>query len=1072
MAQLQQPCLVPGCPETLVGLRGLVLKVCQPHREALAVDVAGDPFRYCMACKTFHPLDEFSIESHVCQARQAMAWQAHCCIRSRVRSRKNGGRLVSAQFNVLTYISQAMKVLSGKNNAEAGDAGKRVWGSSAFAFLRGETSTAQASLSVLYSVAVYGLGLHKPTTWVVATVAFATLQLLLPHTHQQHYVRPLQEVREAAAQAGLTVSALFRFLDPAEQSKYEQSAACSSVLWCVLRTAALLATNAVFSNNAVAAARVVWGVPLEWAPAALSLAGGVYLLLKMYWVFAAGLARLAHWMDASTLILVYSMPPIIMGYAWMSGAMRCGMPGSFLAGSNELISVAALLAFSMTSMVCLAMLVDGPVAMVVAVMAATSALRVPTALLAKWCIEVETGMATSFVGPAVGIAIRLTGSAVCVGQRVRLERSRMLSYLSQLQAKKQQEDATAGAEPLDSRTFHEGDRFLTLAVKMGNITPAELPVNLRERLLSTIQALPVTLEGAIYPGCVLLGLQLSFSSARDRQSALMSLMSHSDWQQTLLGSTDSAIDLNIQGSMYRVQDGRLQSTALGSDCPSIASVEPLAPTSDHRTLTLRLSGLGGKGFTALLRCGGHYHPLEVLEISPAPSGVSTAIVRLPKAAMEGLGWLEIVLDDNDDIGLVMSEAFPVLFTPLREVSEELSRVLPPYYGAHGGHGLAGLLGDIADCLHGRGAATPPHLLLQVAKLGMTVCFNHLANSRKALLAAEQQGQGLLGAAVLSDSVKMLDLVMSTLEDFDLPVDPCMRANDARGYTALHWAADATNFDLICTLLATTPDPRKAWEGCRARLCGKTPAELMAAYGSSSSIPSEMFEMLATDPELVTFQDDDVAGNPDAEAVLGLELAAACKQHPKAVRLLLGVLYAAIVAHHGWQDPSAWWVVGLTFALLELAVPYIYCEVYLKGLEECRRLAAERGLALSPSLRLLGAPEEQQRYKHFVAERTSKQILSRALLMLVAVIVSTVPACLLFEHFGGVAAHPGAARVRAATPTAALCHPHRPGGLVAVVGACPGDVLLDNHVFASHLRLAYNERRPLQCAWSAVFGGHF
>ena len=59
------------------------------------------------------------------------------------------------------------------------------------------------------------------------------------------------------------------------------------------------------------------------------------------------------------------------------------------------------------------------------------------------------------------------------------------------------------------------------------------------------------------------------------------------------------------------------------------------------------------------------------------------------------------------------------------------------------------------------------------------------------------------------------------------MDPCRRGNDARGYTALHWAAHNANFTVVYILLAEVTHPRERWYGRRSRQCGRTPAEVMA-----------------------------------------------------------------------------------------------------------------------------------------------------------------------------------------------------------------------------------------------------
>mmetsp|Transcript_10295 Transcript_10295/g.29387 ORF Transcript_10295/g.29387 Transcript_10295/m.29387 type:complete len:701 (-) Transcript_10295:123-2225(-) len=526
-------------------------------------------------------------------------------------------------------------------------------------------------------------------------------------------------------------------------------------------------------------------------------------------------------------------------------------------------------------------------------------------------------------------------------------------------------------------------------------------------LACCLQFHPDDIEGVIRPGCVLLGLEMWFRSYKEMRGAWMSLLSHRSWDGTLLDSSAAVIDLNIKGASYRVQNGQLSSRLPSSDGPAISSVEPLAVWSAVcETLALGLSRLGDSPFRVLLRCGGCYHQLEVVNTAAAePPAMSTAVVRLPEEALKGMGWLEVLLDTADG-SLVMSEAFPVLFTSVREVAEELNRALPGLV-SDGGGGLPGLLEDMASCLDG-GKAAPPRLLLFLAEQGLVESFKNLATSCAVLRNTEKEGQGLLGAAVLSGSQEMVDLVMTTLDSFRLPIDPCRRATDARGYTALHWAAETANIQLIYALLAEVLDPVESWEGCRARLCGKTPAGLMAEHGQAFNvINTQKLRDMDIDPVAAFTKENPTppattVTTSTAEAatrVWGSGFAAVLGRHPLATRTSLEMVYAVMLGCLGWRDPVTWWIVGLTFVLLQLLVPYVYRKLYLKGLAEARRLAAERGLALSPSFQFLGAPDEQHSYEQFIAQRASMRIFSRSMLTLGCITVFTAPAGLLLERFG-------------------------------------------------------------------------
>ena len=66
------------------------------------------------------------------------------------------------------------------------------------------------------------------------------------------------------------------------------------------------------------------------------------------------------------------------------------------------------------------------------------------------------------------------------------------------------------------------------------------------------QVLPESLTGVIRPGCVMLGLEMRFSTMEEMRAGWMSLLSHGNWSNTLLDSDLSKIDMSIKGSLYKV----------------------------------------------------------------------------------------------------------------------------------------------------------------------------------------------------------------------------------------------------------------------------------------------------------------------------------------------------------------------------------------------------------------------------------------------------------------------------------------------------------------------------------------
>lgn len=173
------------------------------------------------------------------------------------------------------------------------------------------------------------------------------------------------------------------------------------------------------------------------------------------------------------------------------------------------------------------------------------------------------------------------------------------------------------------------------------------------------------------------------------------------------------------------------------DSLQIHSVNKRVMTSACETITLKVAGLGGDDFKVLMRTEGGYHELEVVEETTRRPGGLTRVVarwdflhivrgspppfhpqhhaplrricrfvrdvplmdchaclscRLPEAPQVGMGWLEIMLDTEDD-SLVLSDATPVMFVAspvLCVLAREANTLLCPKF-AQDRHFLANLL---------------------------------------------------------------------------------------------------------------------------------------------------------------------------------------------------------------------------------------------------------------------------------------------------------------------------------------------------------------------------------------------
>lgn len=80
--------------------------------------------------------------------------------------------------------------------------------------------------------------------------------------------------------------------------------------------------------------------------------------------------------------------------------------------------------------------------------------------------------------------------------------------------------------------FSSEHRALRISIKLFNKTPADLPLDLKQQLLSWLDSAPAAVEGAIRPGCVFVTVQLLVSEAvavaanTDPGGAVRSLLAH------------------------------------------------------------------------------------------------------------------------------------------------------------------------------------------------------------------------------------------------------------------------------------------------------------------------------------------------------------------------------------------------------------------------------------------------------------------------------------------------------------------------------------------------------------------
>ena len=382
----------------------------------------------------------------------------------------------------VSALVKAMLSLGPAGEADR-DEGKHSIGVGIVSFLRGESLAAKISFSILYAFACCWLGPLSAETWAIMAMAFFFLHCCLPYTHQRFYAQPLEEVRQAAAQLGLALSSSFQFLDSNDLGRYEkftQDRLSISHATSIGRMITIFFTVALTTKQAFEAASKVWGVPRTWPLLCfLLLLGAVYFPARLRAMASKPATKRSQLLDAVMLVFGSSLPFFPSAYAWASGAHTCGFPEAFQPGGSEIKLIFLGFAAVIASSGSLYALLDGPISMFTAATSAVTGLRISFCLFGPWCVKVESGMDLSAMCSFLSFTSWLVGAITCVALKVRQETSQLLRYVNQLQAKK--------AEPLDSGSLYRGDPHLLLAVKMGSITPAHLPSNLRDRILAVMQ---------------------------------------------------------------------------------------------------------------------------------------------------------------------------------------------------------------------------------------------------------------------------------------------------------------------------------------------------------------------------------------------------------------------------------------------------------------------------------------------------------------------------------------------------------------------------------------------------------
>ncbi|XP_075265611.1 uncharacterized protein LOC142358023 [Convolutriloba macropyga] len=712
---VSRSCVVPGCGEEVSLSIGSPANqpVCAAHRMADSVSIPGGGcVRFCCGCRDLHPLDHFSGVSptnNVCLA----AKERFAEIGQRARARRNAIR------HLRTLIPRDLTSQANDHRDEI-DPSTEVWGSGFVAALAGKTFAFKAGFVVLYPAAAWLYGVQKAEALIPMTViCVGTLHVLAPFMHQQYYVKPLRDVRAAAANLGLTISSSFRFLDRSKHIDFQHRALRQSSLgWN--RHGILLLLFLVIS--------LLRGPQLSMLATALT--SGMYFILRRKAVLSGWRCQ-QQWLDTAVFTICH--------FCVIDRYMSDDPDGSAFCQIFAKTGFILMMSLGCLRTALEASIVEIPLEGLVLWELPKTAVIVGLLTCGNWC----GGSVMSPVMMCLSSATMLVFFMEYAAFRVSSEKRVMLEHIASLT---QDEAAVSLPVPLDAAHCLQGrneDRaYLHMLCKMAIATPAELSHEIRERILLAVKEEPESMQGVIRPGCVMLALTMRFSNWQELSSAMTSLVAHNDWGVTLLDGKPAGVHMNIQRSSYVVRNGALDLLPSRGVNMSIVSVGPVVVGPQVSTISLKVEGLGSAKHQLLLRTASSYLELEVEQEEREEDTVNiTARVpaSLPPA---GLAWVDVMADVGDG-SLVASNPFPIMFTPSRSVAEEMAESLQatPHLSENPNQ-LAGFLEDVSDCLHGQATASST-LLLAVIELGMAECCTRLA-TRQALKIANQSGQLFVG----------------------------------------------------------------------------------------------------------------------------------------------------------------------------------------------------------------------------------------------------------------------------------------------------------------------------------------
>lgn len=412
--------------------------------------------------------------------------------------------------------------------------------------------------------------------------------------------------------------------------------------------------------------------------------------------------------------------------------------------------------------------------------------------------------------------------------------------------------------------FSSDSAVVRISAKLFNVTPADLPADLRERLVGWMGSAPLGVEGCIRPGCVMLTLSTLVPAAVAEAAAAAPDAGalHALLAGLLAPDADAfwrrgVMMLQLGSAVGVLSHGRIASLACyegsaadAARVPVLARASPLclaAAAGSAGGATLRLSGswLDGPDCQVVARCGG-----ASLRVSPAAAktegggqaaALSVSVAAPASVAGAALLWVEV------SKGAFLSEAQPVLVVQEAALAEEVAQLGELAEGQLSAAQRTSLLVDLSLVLQhihaganscgsgahaGTGAGSGGGL-----RHAPGLSHHAIADKARRLLAfAADRGLAALAAAVLP--------LASAACDCAADIVAAIHASTAQdGLSLLHRAVRSGSLPLVTGMLAWGRLHGYQWDIDWGGPLGLTPLHLSALLDDGGAITLALLDEL-------------------------------------------------------------------------------------------------------------------------------------------------------------------------------------------------------------------------------------